>query len=241
VRVRHAVMALLLPVMLAGCRSGGDARYRDLEPARQALDGLTGRRCQYVSDPRVPDTLDPLTRPGTRGSLMLWARDASPADTIDLSVRYGDEGRLAWVRVLRSTVPGERAFDVARRIEGGLVDEGTPDWGVRLRLTGSRIEVLPGIICEAEQRGQTGRVAPPFATGRDVAEAQQARGRTIEVGVGLDETGRVTGVRLIRSSGSRYFDQWALEVARAIRYEPKLHDGLGVPATLPIRLRVPRR
>lgn len=240
--MRHAVLALLVPLVLAGCRSGGDQRYAELEPARQAVDGLTGRRCQYVSDPRVPETLDPLARPGTRGALLLWGQGATSADTIELSVRYGDTGRLTWVRVLRSTVPSERAVELARMVETGLVSEGTPDWGVRLRVVGGRVAaVLPGVICDAEQRGRTGRVIPPFATPRDVVEAQQVRGRHVEVAVGLDEAGHVTGVRVVASSGSRYYDQFALDVARAYRYEPKLHDGLGVSTTLPIRLQIPRR
>ncbi len=241
--VRYAVaVVLLLPLVLAGCRSGGERRYAELEPPRQALDGLGNRRCVYVGEPQVPQSLDALTRPGTRGAMLLWATDATPADSVELSVRYGNDGRLSWVRILRSSVPSERAYELARMVETGLLADGPADWGVRLRVIEGRVaSVLPGVICEAEQRGRTGRVLPPLATSQDLVEARQARGRPIDLAVSLDESGRVTGVRLTGGSGSRYWDQYAIEVARAGRYEPKLHDGMGVPATVPVRLQVPRR
>lgn len=232
---------MIIPAVVA-CAGRADSTYPELEAASRAIDGVAGRRCEYIADPVVPSTLDPVTRPGTRGAILLWGGDAAPTDSIDLSVRYGDEGRLAWVRAIHSNVAVERRMELERILSGGLSEEGPPDWGLRVRVIGGRVDaVLPSVLCPPERGAVAGRTARPMGTPREVQEAAQTGGRQIEMDVGLDERGRVTGVHLRRSSGSRLMDEQALDVARAFRYQPKLHDGIGIPSVMPLRLRVRRR
>lgn len=240
--VRHAVLMMLVPVVLAGCTGRGEGPYADLEPARLAVDGLQGRRCHYIQEPPLPATIDVIARPGTRGALLFWARDSAPGDTVELSVRYGDDGKLAWTRPIRSTVAPGRVAELARLIGAGLSEEGPPDWGMRLLVVGGHVEaVLPTVICWPERGARIGQIPRPVGTVRDAQEAQQARGRPIEVLVSLDEMGRILDARLVRGTGSRILDQFGIDVARAYRYEPKLHDGLGVPSTLTLRVPMRRR
>lgn len=239
---RVAIMVgMLLPLALGGCTSRSSGSYADLEAPRHALEGMVGRRCDYVSGPQVPASLDPVTRPGTRGAILLWARDVTPTDSVELSVRYGDEGRLSWVRVMETSMPADRAVELRRMLEGAMDERGPRDWGFRIQMVGGEVAILPSVVCRPEAVALVGRAAPPMGTAYEQAEAREALRRPIEVVVGLDELGRVTDVRIRLSSGSRLLDQYAADLARAYRYEPKLHDGLPIPSRLPLRLRTPRR
>ena len=53
----------------------------------------------------------------------------------------------------------------------------------------------------------------------------------------IDETGRVTGVQLKKSSGYSEFDQSAMEAARKQRFSPALKDGKPVASSKEIQLR----
>jgi TonB family protein len=238
--VRQAVV-MMLALVVAGCGARSDGPYTELEPARQAVDGLAGRQCQYIQNPQVPSAIDAVARPGTRGALLFWGRDAAPTDTVVLSVRYSDAGDLSWVRAIRSTMSAERVAELERIVGTGLEEVGPPDWGMRLLVVGGRIEaVLPTVVCKPEQGSRMGPVMQPVGTTRDMAEARQAGGRQIELLVSLDAIGRVTEVRLANHSGSRLLDQYALDLARGYNYQPKLHDGIGVPSTIQVRFRVRR-
>jgi TonB family protein len=233
---------LLLAVVLAGCAGRGGGPYADLGPARQAVEGLQGRTCAYVSDPVVPSTLDDVARPGTRGTILLWARGDGTPDTLEVSVRYGEDGRLSWVQAINGTGANDRRRELERLLTGGLSDEGPPDWGLRVRVVAGQVEaVLPSVICEPERIVTGSRVAPPVGSAAEVAEAWAARGRQLEVAVSLDEAGRVLNVALLRGSGSRLLDQYAIDLARSYRYAPRLHDGIGVPSVHRYRLQIPRR
>lgn len=239
--VRQAAVMMLATLAMAGCAKRGGP-YGDLEPARHAVDGLLGRQCHYVDEPLVPATIDVMTRPGTRGALLFWGRDATPADTVELSVRYGDDGYLAWVRAIRSTITPDRVAELERIVSAGLAEEGPPDWGMRLLILGGQIDaVLPAVQCRPEPRQRVGQVMGLMGTAYEMQEARQARGRQVEMVVSLDAVGRILNVRVVSGSGSRLLDQYAIDLARAYSYEPKLHDGLGVPSTLPLRFRMPRR
>lgn len=236
-----AVTALLVPLALAACTARGNGAYADLEVARQAVDGLTGRVCHYVGEPVVPSDLDRLARPGTRGSILLWGRDAAPTDTLYLSVRYGADGRMAWARTIRSNVTLDRVAELERLLFDSLSEEGPPDWGVRVRLVGGAVDaVLPSVVCPPEQGPMLTQPIRPVGTRGDFQEAWQARMRPLDVEVALDEAGNIQDLRLVRSSGSRLLDQYALDVARIYRYHPRLHDGIGIPSVLPIRVRLSR-
>jgi TonB family protein len=242
VKLPMAVMVLVLPVTLVSCTARGSGAYADLEGARQAVGGLTGRTCHYVGKPVVPSSIDELTRPGTRGSILLWGRDAAPTDTTDLSVRYGENGRLAWVRAIRTNVRQDRVFELERLLSESLAEEGPADWGVRIRVVGGSVDaVLPSVVCPPEQGPLLSQPMRPVGTRGEFQEAWQARSRPLEVAVELDESGNIVALRVARSSGSRLLDQYALDVALTYRYHPRLHDGIGLPGVLPVRIRLSRR
>jgi TonB family protein len=239
------IAGMLLLVVWGGCATGDPGHYGELGPPRSALEGLAGRRCEYVVTPPPPTTLDLVTRPGTRGGILLWAGAASAADTVQLSVRYGTEGRLSWVRIIETSGSVEgtaaRAVELRGLLEGALDESGPADWGFRIQVVGRDVAILPSVACEPEVAGVLGRVPAPLGTAYEQAEAREAMRRPMEVRVSLDELGRVVGVRVSLSSGSRLLDEYAMEVARAYRYEPKLHDGLPVASTMPLRIRAARR
>jgi TonB family protein len=235
-------VALFLPVLLAACSSRGGDPYEHLGSPRQAIEGVVGRVCYYLTDPPAPASVDALARPGTRGSILLWGRGAAATDTVDVSIRYGRDGKLVWVRAIRDAGQPGRVAELEQILEAGLEEDGPADWGVRVRLVGGLVDqVLPSVSCPAERGPPVGRVATPAVTMVDRQQAAQAAGRELEVEVGLDAEGRVVGVRLMQGSGSRLLDQYAVDLARAYRYEPRLHDGVGVPSTIQLRFSVPRR
>jgi TonB family protein len=239
--LRAMLLVLAVPVVLAACGSRGGRMYGDLEGPRQAIAGVGGRICHYVGEPVVPASLDDLARPGSRGSVLLWGRDAAPGDTVELSVRYGDDGRLGWVRAIRTPRDASRVAELEQLLTASLQEEGPPDWGVRIRIVGGGVEpLLPSVICPAERGVRHTQVLVPSPTTLERQEAWQARGREIEADVGLDAEGRVVNVRLMRSSGSRMYDQYVTDLVRSYQYEPKLHDGIGVAGVLRLRYRVAR-
>jgi hypothetical protein len=243
VRIPTVLLVLAVAAILSACGGArGGSAYADLEPPRHAVSGVSGRTCHYVQQPVAPSNLDELTRPGTRGSILIWGRDATPSDTVEVSVRYGQDGRLAWTRAIRSNVAADRVAEVERLLLDGLFEEGPADWGVRVRLVGGGIDaVLPSVMCLAEQGPAISHPPRPTASREEMREATwQARVRQMEVDVGLDETGRITEVYMARTSGSRLLDQYIIDLVRLHRYHPKLHDGIGVPSTLPFRVRIPR-
>jgi hypothetical protein len=240
VKLPFGVLLLLLPAALVACSFGGGP-YADLENPRHAVGGQAGRTCHYVQKPDVPSNLDALTRPGTRGSILLWGRDAAPSDRIDVSVRYGPEGRLTWTQTIATNVSPDRVAELERLLTQSLLEEGPADWGVRIRVEGGEVAaVLPSVICDAEVGQRLANPPRPILTRVEAQEAWQARTRPMEVQVGLDEIGRVIDVRLSRGSGSRVLDQYMIDLARAHRYHPQLHDGIGVPSVLAVPFRMPR-
>jgi TonB family protein len=241
VRCSFVVGLVVLLLALGGCGPRATSAYTELGPPRTALEGLGGRRCDYIESPQAPVTLDLVTRPGTRGGILLWAGETTSADTVQLSVRYGEEGRLSWVRVIDTSMSADRAVELRRMLEGALDERGPEDWGFRIQVVGGAVTILPSVVCRPEASGFVGGVPPPMGTVYEQAEAREAMRRPMVVEVRLDELGRVMGVRVSLSSGSRLLDDYAMDLARAYRYEPKLHDGLGAPGTLPLRFRAPRR
>jgi TonB family protein len=233
------VLALLGLGGVAAC--GGPRPTDDLVPARAAIDGLSHRRCGYLDREPLPRTLDELTRPGTRGALLLRAGGASPTDSVELSIRYRHDGRLDWVRALRANVDPGQVAELERVLAAGVHDTGPADWGFRLRFVGGHLDaILPAVVCEPQRTGDIPRVMPPTGSPQEMAEARRARQTSISVNVTLDETGRVTDVRLPHPTGSRLLDAYALELARAMAYLPRLHDGAGVPTRTTVTFRFPR-
>ena len=223
---------VLLALLLAGCGAGGGG----VAPSA-AVPGAQGRTCAYVMEAEdVPDVAA-LIRPGTRGNLALWGRDATGSDSVQVSLRYDEEGRISWVRALHSTMPPPRTAELERLIRGAVAEDGPPEWGIRMQFVGGAIAgVEPSVVCQPERSGDSGLVAEPLGTYREMSELYNTLGRRFNVQVRLDEQGRVMDARLPRSSGSRLLDQYVIDLARASRYQPKLHDGIAVPSLLTIRI-----
>jgi TonB family protein len=237
----RSLLVVLVLATVAGCGPHSDPGAP--VPTNGAFPGIDGRRCEYLTRPAPPRSLEEITRPGTRGGLLLRAREASPADSVELSVRYSHDGRLDWVRPVRANVDGARLAHIGNLISAAIQDTGPADWGFRLRFVGGTLDaILPAVVCPAQPTGRLPRVMPPTGTNREMYEVRQARraSSTISVLVYLDSTGRVTDVRLPHTTGSRLLDAYALDLARSSTHAPRLHDGMGVASQTTVTFRLPR-
>lgn len=235
-----ALAAALSAVALSACGLAGGVS--EPTPPTSARDAPTGRECRYASDPTALIRLSDLGRVGARGNIGLWGQGLGPADTVELSVRYADDGELQWVRTVRSTIPEERADALERLVFGALDETVHPDWGVRILVVGGDVaDVTPSVICEPEVRLPA---TIPSGIGGDTRALSAYRrlvGRRISVRVTLDEAGRVMGARLVRSTQSQYIDEYIIDYVWNSVFEPKLHDGMGVVTTFEIDIHFPRR
>ena len=240
---RTAVLAVSVVALsaCAGTRGGagdGDAGV----PARLAVDGLDGRRCEYVMEPGAAPPFERLARVGARGDIALWGRDMGPADTVDLSIRYDDEGQLEWVRATASTIPAERTVALERLVLQSLDESGSADWGVRVSVVAGRVAgTAPSVICPPRRAAASSLITPPPVTRRELQELYRVRGWRFIARVSLDEKGRVMDVRLDRTTGLSSVDQYIMDLVRGSRFEPKLHDGFGVATLYEFPLRFRRR
>jgi TonB family protein len=232
------VFLVVFLVLLGGCSTREGHAYQERDAGSSIADDAAGRRCTLLTSPAIPGSIDAATRPGTRWAIARWAEGATAADSLDLSVRYGGEGRLDWVLAVRGNVPVQRAQELERIVLAALSDEGPPDWGFRIRLVGQEASVHPSVVCPPARRPVSGRRPPPAGTDVELAEARAALNRPIELEVSLNGAGDVVDVRVTRSSGSRLMDGEAVDRALWIRYLPRMHDEVGVPAVLPVSFRV---
>jgi TonB family protein len=235
--VRIVLVAVL--ILAGGCSAREGHPYEDRTPVSATTDEAAGRRCVLLTSPGIPSSLDAATRPGTRWAVAQWADAAAFADTLDLSIRYGPEGLLDWVRAVRGDGPAPRSLELERILEAGLAEHGTPEWGFRIRLVGGEASIRPSVVCPPARRPAVlGRRPPPVGTDVELAEARAAVNRPIELAVSLNEGGDVVDVRITRSSGSRLMDREAIDRAVWIRYLPRTHDEVGVPSVLQVAFRV---
>lgn len=239
-----ASVSLAMVSVLAACAARGEeAAGPDAVLARNAVQGLPGRACHFVSEHDAVPAFSRLARIGARGNIALWGLHLDPSDRLTLSIRYDDEGRLGWVEAIESSVPEARVAALEGLLRTFMNERGPPDWGVRLMVAGGRFAGLePSVICPAEiRRGAGGPVISLPRTQRGRQELAQARGRRFRVQISIDERGRVVDVRLPGVAGDRAVDQLLLDWAFATRFDPKLHDGLPLPTTVEQSVHIRRR
>lgn len=231
---------LVAAVFAGGCTGGPEAGAP--EPARSAVEGLQGRICRYVSAHDAVPAFRDLARIGTGGNISLWADDLTDADSVELSIRYGDDGRLEWVEAIEATVDTHRVAALERLVLGTLEGYGQTDWGVRLLVVGGDVvSVEPSVICDAERVGGSSIWSSSPNVQRALVEFFRVRGSRFPVRVTLDHQGRVLDVELIRSAYRRWVDQYIVDFVRNSMFDPKLHDGIGVASVVEIQLRLGRR
>lgn len=89
--------------------------------------------------------------------------------------------------------------------------------------------------------GGDGFIPPQFLLRHKPAYPEQARAQGLEglvlLLVAVDETGRVTSVRLQRSCGHAALDRSALEAVRSWRFSPARQMDRAIPATVEIPIR----
>lgn len=243
--LRSATLTLAALLMGGGVAACGGARgsaEAELGPAREAIDARTGRRCVYADPLENLPSVQHVLPPGTAGSLRLWGYGREAADTVILSIRYGEEGALEWVRTMVGSHDLSGMAELERLVGSAVPESGQPDWGVRLVLTGdgTPVRVLPAVTCRPVARSRIPTPAP-LATRAERLEMQRAASRRIEVRVRLDDRGRVIGAQISQSSGSRVLDDYALAAARDTSFEPALHDGFPVPSVTRLRFELNRR
>lgn len=240
-RAEAGALVVTAAVMMAaaGCGPGPRPGQEAVPPASYAIPGVTGRRCEYTNRDGPLPALDDLARPGTAGSIALLTRGATDADTVVLSIRYGEEGQLDWVRALSFTAPPETVAELTRMLQQALTERWHQDSGVRLRVVAGRVDaVLPSVVCEAYPIRRTLGQPQTLITAQEYYEYSQVRGRRFDVLVTLDERGRVLDVRLPNPTGYHTVDQYLVEYPRDWEYEPRLHDGIPVPTTVRLSVRV---
>jgi hypothetical protein len=239
-------ITLLMVVGLAACGSGrGDTTEPipvGLDRPNSPLPGFVGRRCELVSrDAAVPAFAD-LARLGTRGNIALWGQGQAPTDTVEVSVRYGEDGRLAWARAIRSTVPAERIAPLETLVLGAVREQGQPDWGFRMAVVGGDlVATAPSVICPADLRRSIRRAVPMPRTRAALITLDRIQGQRFQVLISLDEQGRILHVRLPRSTGESSVDQYLINWVMEAEFHPKLHDGIPVATTIQETLTIPRR
>ncbi|MFW5947605.1 MAG: energy transducer TonB family protein [Gemmatimonadota bacterium] len=232
-------LTLLATALLSGAACAGSGGP---ESPSAAVEGAAGRRCHYVSDPDDPLSLRDVARTGVRGNISLWGRDMQASDSVEVSVRYGIDGRLDWVRAIRANVAPERARGLAQLLLENVDDRGAEDWGVRILVVGGDVAgVAPSVACEPEQTGGGGVWANAPTTPESARAFHLLRGRQVPVVISLDERGRILDVRLTQGTYNRWVEQFIIDYIRSTSFEPKLHDGVGVPATFRMTIRFPRR
>lgn len=237
--------ALLLLLGLAGCagKSGGDdGATLPLELGRPTSPdrGLLNPRCGPVEDPASMPPLEDLVRPGTRGNLSLTTADFEAADSVMLSVRYGEDGGLVWVRPIGSSVGPERAASIEAVLFDNVVRDGPANWGFRLKLAEDRMELLPSVVCPARIRTGVRRPVYPPRTFSARSAVERLSGLPVELVISIDERGRVVHARLPRSTGDRGLDQYLIESVLEIDFFPRTHDGVPVPSTIRRSIRIPQ-
>lgn len=247
VRKKTTIVALVLLVAsaAAGCstRSTDAARPgTDLGVARNALPGLGGRTCSFTSR---RDALPPfmnLARLGTRGNIAIWGFSMDASDSATISVRYDEEGRLAWVRAIQSSMDPARVGPLERLLAEALHEEGPTDWGVRLRVVGGDIaSIEPSVICPAEPRNalrDPGVV--PASTLREYRRVKSIRGRYFPLQITINADGRPVQVRMARSTGDGMLDQYLTQWVHDTDFHPKVHDGIQLASTFEKTIYVPR-
>lgn len=231
-------MALVL-VALSGCgRRGPEVPA----PAWSAVDAPGGGRCGYAAALGSVPAFRDMTRAGTLGNVSLWGRGMAPDDTVELSIRYADDGKPHWVRAVRSTVDTARVAALEQLVLEAMVDSAAADWGVRVLVAGGDVrDVAPSVICEPIRIRHTGTLENIPLSREVFRDLYALRGRPIPVQVMLDERGWVLGVELVRRTESHWVNQFIVDFVRNSRYEPKLHDGIGVATTYQFDLRFPTR
>lgn len=232
----------LLPALWGCAGTGPPPAGPDVGLARNAIPGLVGRTCDYVSAHTELPSFARLARLGTRGNIALWGHDAAPSDTVVLSVRYDRDGRLAWVRAIHSSLYPDRVASLEALLLATMNDRGPADWGVRLSVIGGDLAAMePSVVCPVEpRRGARLPVAGPVA-GREIRAFEQVRGRRFPIQITVDEQGRILDVRLARSTGHDAVDQFLLDWVLATSFQPRLHDGIALVATTEQTIHIPRR
>ncbi len=226
----------------AGRSGGGDPVPMELDRASAPLPGLIGRRCQLVSPRGELPSFSDMARLGTRGNIALWGQGVQPSDTVELSVRYGDDGRLAWARAIRSSLPEHRTAPLETLLLGTVFERGESDWGFRLFVVGGELTgTAPSVICPADIRRSVRRTVPLPRTRSALVTMERIRGQSFDVLISLDEQGRILHVRLPRSTGESSVDQYIINWVLETEFYPKLHDGIPVATTIQETLRIPRR
>lgn len=222
---------------LAACGAGS----REVSPRNSGVPGIVGRSCDYVNPPDATPPFTDLARLGTRGNIALWGRDLGPADSVQVSVRYAEDGRLLWVEAIRSTISPERVQPLKQLLLEAMADTARADWGVRMWVVGGEVtEVAPSVICPPKPR-RGSAIIPRITDSRTIQGLLQVRGRRFPVQVEIDERGNVLSVRLVRRTGSDAVDQYILDYVWRTSFDPKLHDGIGVVSVLETHIQFPRR
>lgn len=238
-RRRLARIAVVGAAVLSACATGAPSGPRPPEYLTRAPADETPRACHYVATPGELPAFDVLARPGARATLVMLADDRNDADSTELSARYDESGRLAWIRAIRASAPADPLARLEQALLSELNPDGPADWGFRMHIVGGDVvSIAPSVRCPAELEDDSRvTISPPVAYGGLARD--RLRGRPYRAWITIDERGRVTRVRMDATSGHRIGDEFITQYILRLTFVPQLHDGIPVQATIRETIYIP--
>lgn len=226
---RGRVPALALAAAL-GCSAGiASSGLNGIQPGTAATTG--DRRCGVAL---LPASLPPVNAilDSAAVTTALLSESSEPDPTV-LSVGFLRTGHPRPVRVLSPRLPTPASRNVQQVIAARLrAQRPAPAWGVRILIQAGpvpRMSLQRSSYCEPARRPGPRVVTSQRMSLSDVPNpsslpAELAAARACRVRLALDTTGTVIDARIVRSSGSRFVDDLALDVAHSANLLPALLD-----------------
>ena len=244
-RLARGLLPAAALLVLAACASGGQAFNRSAVLLSDA-PAPQGRSCGPASSPEALPAARALV---DSESVMraLTAAPGVPSGFLLLSLRYDDQGRVAWSRVLESNLDADRQQALAGLLAHSLRQQAAaPSWSVRLRVKADaapEMRVGRSELCAAAALpGPTIAIRRQFVVSQAAGSREAAASpppsamtipRTPRFLLHVDAAGHVLEARLQESSGDEDVDAQFGQQLPKLEFRPTLLDGQSVSAWVP--------
>ena len=238
--------ATLAPVILAAaCAWGGQAFDRSAV-LLSAAPPPQGRSRGAASS---PEALPPARTLVDSESVMRSLRAApdEPTGTLLVSLRFDDQGRVLWARVLEGSLDRDRQQAIASLVAHSVRPQAAaPSWSVRLRVKADaapELKVGRSELCLAAARpGPTIGIHRQIVVSRTAGSREDAAvpppsslllPRVPRFQLHVDAAGKVLEARLQEGSGDDDVDTQFAQQIQKLEFQPTLLDGQPVSAWVP--------
>lgn len=230
----HTSTIALSTTLAAACASGASSVDRAavlLSPAPPP----EGRICEVAATPSLLPSAEALVD-SARLVDAVRSEQGEPAGYALLSLRFGDQGQLIWVRVLETDLrPAVR--DAVQRIVVQTVrpQAPSPTWSVRLKLQTAPspgLQVGRSEVCRADPHPGSVRITGQTRVVTSTSRVPPAPPPIAmpRLSLLIDVEGRVRQTRLVASSGDLEVDRQVEEWLQGHPFFPALLDGQAVEA-----------